>query len=189
MQTNLASHFLENVEAEFRSTKKLADRAIAQVSDEEFFQTLDPESNSIAITMKHVAGNLRSRWRDFLTSDGEKPDRMRDTEFELYEAEDGRAEITARWEEGWDILFDVINSLTPDDLMRTITIRTEPHTVVQAIHRQLTHYSYHVGAIVQVAKHLRGAAWQTLSVARGASENYNAAMRSSSQKSSSQKGG
>ncbi len=173
MNNDLAQHSLENVAAEFRGTKNLAERAIAQVSDDEFFQTIDPESNNIAVIMKYVAGNLRSRWTDFLTSDGEKPDRMRDTEFEIYDADD-RAYITEYWEKGWNILFDVISNLTPDDLMRSITIRSEPHTVVQAIDRQLTHYSYHAGQIVQLAKHLRGAEWQTLSIARGKSDMYNA---------------
>ena len=148
--------------------KKLADRAEAQVGDEDFFALLDAEANSIALVMKHMAGNMRSRWRDFLTSDGEKPDRRRDTEFERH-PEDSRAALRQRWEEGWRLTREAIAALAPDDLARTVTIRGEPHTVLQAIARQLTHYAYHVGQIVLLAKHRAGDRWQTLSIPRGRS--------------------
>ena len=155
----------------FRNYKKLADRAIEQVSDEEFFAVIDPESNSIAVIVKHIAGNLHSRWRDFLTTDGEKPDRNRDTEFEM--ASDTRESLMNFWESGWQTLFDAITPLTEEDFSKTITIRGEPHSVVEAINRQLTHYSYHIGQIVFLAKHLKSSAWQTLSVPRNRSAAFN----------------
>lgn len=155
----------------FRNYKKLAERAIEQVSDDEFFAAIDEEANSIAIIVKHIAGNLRSRWTDFLTSDGEKPDRKRDTEFEL--VDDTRQSLMKFWEDGWRILFDAIEPLTPDDFSRTITIRGEPHTIVEAINRQLTHYAYHVGQIVLLAKHFRSAEWKTLSVPKNRSAEFN----------------
>lgn len=160
----------------FRRFKKVADRALAQVSDQQFFTTLDAESNSVALIVKHLAGNLRSRWTDFLTTDGEKPDRRRDTEF-VIEPGDTRASLMERWEASWQILSASLDSLTPDDLERTVTIRGEPHTVTQAINRQLTHFAYHVGQIVLLAKHFAGARWETLSIPRGKSEQVNAAMR------------
>ncbi|MGD9589315.1 MAG: DUF1572 family protein [Pyrinomonadaceae bacterium] len=155
----------------FRNYKKLAERALDQLSDDEFFTKIDAESNSIAIIVKHVAGNLHSRWRDFLTTDGEKPDRHRDTEFELIE--DTRGSLMAFWEAGWQTLFHSIGPLTEEDFGRTVTIRGEPHTVVEAINRQLTHYSYHIGQIVFLAKHLRSTEWQTLSVPRNRSAEFN----------------
>jgi hypothetical protein len=155
----------------FRSYKQLAERAIEQVSDEEFFRQLDPESNSIAIIVKHIAGNLHSRWRDFLTTDGEKPDRNRDTEFELIE--DTRESLMRFWQTGWQTLFDNIEPLTEDDFAKNVTIRGEPHTIVEAINRQLTHYAYHVGQIVFLAKHLRSTDWKTLSVPRNRSDEFN----------------
>ncbi|MBK9155111.1 MAG: DUF1572 family protein [Chloracidobacterium sp.] len=155
----------------FRNYKKLAERALDQLSDDEFFTKIDAESNSIAIIVKHIAGNLHSRWRDFLTTDGEKPDRHRDTEFELIE--DTRGSLMAFWEAGWQTLFDSIGPLTEEDFGRTVTIRGEPHTVVEAINRQLTHYSYHIGQIVFLAKHLRSTEWQTLSVPRNRSAEFN----------------
>src|SRR5919199_1074521 len=131
MTDSLAEHFLKDAVRVFRGQKKLADGAVAQVSDEEFFRAIDAESNSVALIMKHMAGNMLSRWTDFLTTDGEKPDRRRDSEFEL-EGED-RAAVEARWEAGWRTLFDTLASLRGGDLMRTVTIRGEPHTVVQAV--------------------------------------------------------
>lgn len=128
----------------FRNYKTLAERAIEQVTDEEFFATIDDEANSIALIVKHIAGNLRSRWTDFLTSDGEKPDRDRDTEFEIIA--DTRESLMTHWEDGWRILFDSVEPLAPDDFSKTITIRGEAHTIVEAMNRQLTHYAYHVGA-------------------------------------------
>ena len=155
----------------FRKYKKLAERAIVQVSDEEFFATIDDEANSIAVIVKHIAGNLRSRWTDFLTSDGEKPDRNRDTEFEILD--DSRESLMKFWEDGWRTLFAAIEPLTDGDFARTITIRGEPHTVVEAINRQLTHYAYHVGQIVFLAKHFRSVEWKTLSVAKNKSAEFN----------------
>jgi uncharacterized protein DUF1572 len=162
---------LEDVLLQFRKYKTLAEQAASQVSDAQFVQTLDPEANSIALVMKHLAGNMRSRWRDFLTSDGEKPDRDRDREFVL-EPGETRARVMAQWEEGWRLLFAAIEPLRPADLERTVPIRGEPHTVLQAINRQLTHYVYHIGQIVFIAKHLAGERWKTLSVPRGMSRDY-----------------
>jgi hypothetical protein len=171
MTDSLAEHYIENATAEFRGLKRLADKAAAQVSDEEFFRAIDPESNSIALIMKHLAGNMRSRWTDFLTSDGEKPDRRRDSEF-LIEGED-RPAIEEKWEAGWQALFDALAQLEPEDLMRHVQIRREPHTVVEAVNRQLTHYGEHVGQIVFLAKHLKSADWKSLSIPRGMSEAFN----------------
>lgn len=155
----------------FRNYKTLAERAIDQVSDDEFLATIDDEANSIALIVKHIAGNLRSRWSNFLTTDGEKPDRDRDTEFEIIG--DTRDSLMKYWEDGWRILFDSIESLTPEDFSKTVTIRGESHTVVEAINRQLTHYSYHVGQIVLLAKHFRSTEWKTLSVAKNKSAEFN----------------
>lgn len=167
--------FIENYHADaihsFRNYKKLAERAIEQVSDDEFFVQIDEESNSIAVIVKHIAGNLHSRWRDFLTSDGEKPDRNRDTEFEMID--DTRGSLMEFWETGWQTLFVNVEPLTASDLARTVTIRGEPHTVIEAINRQLTHYSYHVGQIVFLAKHLKSSGWKTLSVPRNRSAEFN----------------
>src|SRR4051794_12654382 len=174
MTDSLSEHYIENALEEFRGMKALADRSVAQGSDEEFFQADDPESNSIAVIMKHMAGNMRSRWTDFLDSDGEKPDRRRDTEFEL-EREDRRA-IEERWEEGWQLVFGAIEPLKGEDLMRTVTIRREPHTIVEAVNRQLAHYGEHVGQIIFLAKHLKSSAWKTLSIPRGQSAAFNKKM-------------
>lgn len=167
--------FIENYHrdslASFRNYKRLAEGALEQVSDEQFFATLDTESNSIAVIVKHIAGNLHSRWRDFLTSDGEKPDRNRDAEFEM--AGDTRKSLMMFWETGWQTLFENIEPLTEEDFTETVTIRGEPHTVVEAINRQLTHYAYHVGQIVFLAKHLRSSEWKTLSVPRNKSGEFN----------------
>src|SRR5687768_3944960 len=169
------SDILENYHTDalssFRNYKKLAERALEQVSDEEFFATIDAESNSLAVIAKHIAGNLHSRWRDFLTSDGEKPDRNRDTEFEMIA--DTRESLMDFWERGWQTIFDNVEPLTGEDFARTVTIRGEPHTVVEAINRQLTHYSYHVGQIVFLAKHLRSSGWKNLSVPRNRSAEFN----------------
>ena len=169
--SDLAAHYLVDVTARFESTRTLAERAAAQVDDAAFLAPLGDEENSIALIMKHMAGNLRSRFTDFLTSDGEKPDRNRDGEFEQTPA-DSRAAILARWNEGWRILFDALGTITPADLMRTVTIRGEPHTVIQALSRQLVHQSQHAGQVVLLAKHAAGAEWQTLSIARGKSTAY-----------------
>lgn len=161
--------YLDDCLLQLKKLKKQAERAIAQVTDEHFFATLDSESNSIALIMKHIAGNMRSRWTDFLTTDGEKPNRNRDSEFEQ-STEDTREKILAAWENGWAITFAAISALKPEDLSRTVMIRKEPHSVMEAINRQLTHYSAHVGQIVLLAKHYAGANWKTLSVPRGKSK-------------------
>jgi hypothetical protein len=170
---DLGTHYLEHAVREFRGLKALADGALRQTSDGDFFRTLDPDGNSIAIQVKHVAGNLRSRWTDFLTTDGEKPDRRRDSEFER-EPADSRTALMQRWEDGWRILFDTLASLRSEQLQQTVLIRAEPHTVVQAVGRQMTHYGYHVGQIVQLARTFRGAAWTSLSIPRGGSKTFNA---------------
>ena len=174
MTDKLAEHYLEDAEKIFRTQKRLADGAAAQVSDEEFFRVIDAESNSIALIMKHMAGNLHSRWTNFLTSDGEKPDRHRDSEF-VVEGED-RATILARWEAGWRTLFETLASLKGVDPLRTVPIRGEPHTIVMAVNRQLSHYGQHTGQIVFLAKHLKSSEWRTLSIARGRSEDFNRKM-------------
>jgi uncharacterized damage-inducible protein DinB len=150
--------------------KKVAERAMEQVSDAQLTETLGVETNSIAITVKHMAGNMRSRWTDFLTSDGEKPDRQRDAEFE--EAPATRSDLLALWDEGWSLVFSALEPLSDADLARTVTIRGEAHSVLQAIHRQLAHYAYHCGQIVLLAKHFTGNGWQSLTVPRGKSEEY-----------------
>lgn len=166
----VAKHYLETVLSTFQKQKALAEKAFAQLGSEHFHVTLAAESNSIAVIMKHMAGNMRSRWQDFLTSDGEKPDRDRDQEFSSSE---NVGELMERWEEGWQILFTALESLKPDDVLKTVMIRAQPHTVLQAIERQVDHYAYHVGQIVFLAKHLQSEKWQTLSVARGQSRAFN----------------
>ncbi len=168
-----AQHYLADALRAFRDYKKLAERAFAQISDEEFFRRLDEESNSIAISMKHMAGNMLSRWTDFLTTDGEKADRNRDVEFVMLPGTT-RDDMVAYWEKGWQCVFDAVEPLGPDDLMRTVTIRGQDHTVIQAINRQLTHYAYHVGQIVFLAKHFKSSEWQSLSVPRNRSAEFNA---------------
>lgn len=175
MPENLAPHYLETAIAEFRNLKKLGDRAMEQLDSEQFFIALDPESNSVAVIVKHLAGNMRSRWVNFLTSDGEKPDRHRDQEF-IIDANTTRDDLTQWWEQGWKYVFDAVEALKPEDVMRTVMIRQEPHTVAQAISRQLSHYATHVGQIVFLAKHLKSAEWKTLSVPRGQSEQFNQMM-------------
>lgn len=167
--------WLAAARTEFEKIRGLAERAIAQLTDEQFFAVDGAESNSVAIVVKHVAGNQRSRWTEFLTSDGEKPDRHRDAEFELDEA-DSRDAVMARWAAGWALLFAALDDAarSPD---ATVTIRGEPHTIADAVLRQLQHYSYHVGQIVDMARRLRGADWKTLSVARGQSAAFNERMR------------
>jgi hypothetical protein len=149
----------------------MGEGAMAQLRDEDFFVTLDPEANSIAILVKHLAGNMRSRFTDFLTSDGEKPDRFRDREFEVNTALT-RADVLRWWEEGWAIVLGAIDALKPEDIMHTVTIRGEPHTVLQAINRQIAHYAAHVGQMVFLAKHLRSNEWKSLTIPRGKSEEF-----------------
>jgi len=176
MPSDAATHYLEEIRRQFRGHKRLAEGAIAQVKDEDLFVTLDSESNSIAIIVKHMAGNMRSRFTDFLTTDGEKPDRNRDQEFEMNSATT-RANLMRWWEEGWARVFAAIETLKPNDVMRTVAVRGEPHTVLQAINRQVAHYAYHTGQIVFLAKHFRSSEWKTLSVPRGKSEEFNAKAR------------
>jgi len=173
MNDQLAQHYLTDALQTFRDCKKLAERACAQVSDEDFFATLDPESNSIAVNLKHMAGNMLSRWTDFLTTDGEKPNRERDMEFEMLSGTT-KDELLVYWEQGWQCVFAAIEPLSPDDLLRTVLIRGQEHTVMQAINRQIAHYSYHVGQIVYLAKHFKSSEWQTLSVPRNKSAEFNA---------------
>ncbi|MFH2050603.1 MAG: DUF1572 family protein [bacterium] len=162
-----------NLIHEFKRLKEMTEKAVAQVSDDDFFKSIDKENNSIAITIKHIAGNMRSRWRDFLTSDGEKPDRYRDNEF-IIDKEDSRVALMKRWEEGWKFLFEAIEPLTDKDSEAIVYIRKEEFIVIKAINRQLSHYAYHVGQIVQLTKHFCGSDWQTLSIPRGESETFNA---------------
>jgi hypothetical protein len=171
MNMEISAHYLDEARRQMRGYKRMGEGAMAQLRDQDFFVTLDPESNSVAILVKHLAGNMRSRFTDFLTSDGEKPDRFRDTEFELAPATT-RADVMKWWEEGWACVFGAIDALKPEDVMRTVTIRAEPHTVLQAINRQIAHYAAHIGQIVFLAKHLRSSEWKTLTISRGKSEEF-----------------
>ena len=157
--------YLKDALHQFRSLKRLADGAIAQINEGQFFETLDAESNSIAIIVKHIAGNMFSRWTDFLTSDGEKPNRKRDEEFMIGSGND-MPSLLKYWEAGWDCMFAAVEPLTPSDLGKTVYIRKQPHLVIEAINRQMTHYAGHIGQIVFLAKHFAGDKWQTLSMAR-----------------------
>ena len=169
--TDLAAHYLDEAHRQMRGYKRLAEGAMAQLKDDELLITLDPEANSIALIVKHIAGNMRSRFTDFLTTDGEKPDRHRDQEFELSPATT-RADLTKWWEEGWAQVFAAIEGLKPEDVVRKVTIRGEPHTVLQAINRLIAHYAYHTGQIVFIAKHIRSGKWRSLSIPRGKSEDF-----------------
>ncbi len=171
MAHQFSTSYLEDSIDVFNHYKKLGERAIAQCPDAALFTTLDPESNSIAIIVKHMAGNMRSRWTDFLTTDGEKPDRNRDTEFE--DPPTTRSELMEMWERGWKYVFGALEPLSDANLTRTVTIRTEPHSVMQAINRQIAHYCYHVGQIVYLARHFAGDKWQTLSVPKKKSSEFN----------------
>ena len=172
--TDLANLYLDEARRQFRGHKRMGEGAMAQLRDEDFFVTLDPESNSVAILVKHLAGNMRSRFTDFVTSDGEKPDRFRDREFEVT-ATTTRADVMRWWEEGWSSVLITIEALKPEDVTHTVTIRNEPHTVLQAINRQIAHYAQHIGQIVFLAKHLRSTEWKTLSIPRGKSEEFKTA--------------
>jgi hypothetical protein len=171
MAVDVAVHYLEEARRQMRGHKRMGEGAMAQLRDEDFFVTLDPESNSVAILVKHLAGNMRSRFTDFLTTDGEKPDRFRDQEFELTPATT-RADVMKWWEEGWACVLGAIDGLKPEDVMCTVTIRSEPHSVLQAINRQIAHYAAHIGQIVFLAKHLRSSDWKTLTIPRGKSEEF-----------------
>ena len=172
MNGEVAAAYLEEIRRQFRGYKRMGEGAIAQAKDAELFVTLDPEANSIAVIVKHLAGNMRSRFTDFLTTDGEKTDRHRDQEFEM-NAGTARADLMRWWEEGWARVFSTIEALKPEDLLRTVTTREEPHTVMQAVGRQLAHYAYHIGQIVFLAKHFRSREWKSLSIPRGKSEEFN----------------
>ena len=168
------SPFLAATIDEFQKIKKLADKAIEQLSDEQLRVAIDPDANSAAVIMRHMAGNMRSRWVDFMTSDGEKPSRMRDQEFE--DPAQTRAELMAEWEHGWQCVFTALTLLTDADLQRTVIIRGEPHSVYKAMSRQVTHYAGHAYQILFLAKHLLGPGWKTLSIPRGQSEEFNRRM-------------
>jgi len=176
MALQFTTSYLEDSLTLFRYYQKLAENAMAQVTDEELTRVLDGEMNSIAQIVKHMAGNMRSRWRDFLTTDGEKPDRNRDSEF--VDPPATRTELLAMWDSGWALVFGALEPLSDADLGRTITIRGEAHSVMQAINRQLAHYTYHIGQIVVIAKHFRGEQWKSLSVPRNKSAEFNRAVTS-----------
>jgi len=171
MSSDVAAHYLDEARRQLRGHKHMGEAAMTQLRDEDLFLTLDSESNSVAILVKHLAGNMRSRFTDFLSTDGEKADRFRDGEFEITSATN-RADVMKWWEEGWTCVFGAIESLKPEDVLRTVTIRGEPHTVLQAINRQIAHYAQHIGQIVFLAKHLRSNEWKTLSIPRGKSEEF-----------------
>jgi hypothetical protein len=171
MALEFTTSYIEDALAVFHYYKRLAERAMEQVSDEQLFTAIDREANSIAVIVKHMTGNMRSRWTDFLTSDGEKPDRDRDSEF--VEPAATRERLIATWEDGWKCVFTAVEPLTDADLGRIVTIRGEAHSVMQAINRQLAHYPHHVGQIVFLAKHFACDHWQSLSVPRNKSAEFN----------------
>ena len=171
MALEFTTSYLKDSLALFRYYKALAERAMTQVSDDQLFAELDPEANSIAIVVKHMAGNMRSRWRDFLTSDGEKPDRHRDSEF--VEPPATREALMLLWEDGWRYVFEALEPLSESDLGRTVTIRGEAHSVMQAINRQVAHYAHHIGQIVLLAKHFGHDHWKSLSIPRNRSAEFN----------------
>jgi hypothetical protein len=176
MAENALELMVEEVRLEYRKLKEQADKALAQVDDAAFFGAVDQDANSLAVIVKHVGNNLRSRWTDFYDSDGEKPDRRRDEEFEIRPGET-RQTIEAIWSRGWERVLAVLDGMRPADLDRTVVIRAEPHTVPRAVLRSLTHTAGHIGQIVLLAKHARGAQWTTLSIPKGQSEQFNAKMR------------
>jgi hypothetical protein len=171
MAPHLTTLYLEDALEVFHQSKKLAERAMEQVTDENLFTSLDPESNSIAVIAKHLSGNMRSRWTDFLTTDGEKPDRNRDGEF--MDPPQTRQALLESWGDGWSRLFAALGSLSEADLVRTVTIRGEPHSVMQAVNRQVAHYALHVGQIVLLAKHFAGHRWKSLSIPKNQSGEFN----------------
>ena len=171
MCEEIVGNYHKDALGSFRNYKKMAERAIEQVKDDEFFRAIDDEANSIAVVVKHIAGNLVSRWSDFLTTDGEKPTRDRDTEFEIID--DSRESLMEFWARGWQTLFDNIEPLTLEDFSKTITIRGQAHTIVEAINRQLSHYAYHIGQIVLLAKHFKSSEWKTLSIPKNRSAEFN----------------
>ena len=168
MDESIGAAYLDEAFRSLRGHKRLAEGAFAQIDDEQFFVILDSEANSVAILVKHMAGNMRSRFTDLLTSDGEKPWRDRDQEF-IIEPGATRAELMRHWEESWELVLDTVRSLQPEDLLKTVTTRGQPHNVLQAVHRAVAHYAYHVGQIVFLAKHLKSTAWKSLNIPRGQS--------------------
>ena len=166
--------FLDDAKLQLRKIQSMGERALEQAGEARLFKKPDSESNSLAILMKHISGNLKSRWTRFLDTDGEKPDRNRDSEFEIG-PDDTPARLRERWREGWKILFDTLDALRPGDLERTVTIRREPHTVLQAVNRQVSHYSLHVGQMIYLAKHLAGPEWKSMSIPRGKSKEFEVA--------------
>jgi hypothetical protein len=176
MAHQFSTDYIADSVALFRQYKGLAEKALAQVTDEEFFRTIDPESNSIAIIIKHMTGNMRSRWRDFLTTDGEKADRNRDGEFEM-DANATRADLMKVWERDWQLVFDTLAPLTNADLERKVFIRSEPHSVMQAINRQVAHYANHIGQIIFLAKHFRSTEFKAVTVPRNRSKQFEADVR------------
>ena len=171
MSDSLGNHYLQDSIASLRAYKKQADKAIAQLKDEEFFIRLDEEGNSVAVIMKHMAGNMFSRWTDFLTTDGEKPNRNRDMEF-VTGSDATKDRIVDYWARGWECVFNALEPLRDTDLERKVMIRGEEHTVMQAINRQLMHYANHIGQIVFLAKHFRSSEWQSLSIPRNRSAEF-----------------
>jgi hypothetical protein len=171
----LARQFLDSIARNFRKQKDLADKAIVQLSDEQLRRPLDENTNSICVIMKHVGGNLASRFTDFLTTDGEKPGRNRDGEF--VDDFPSREAILKHWERGWRVLFETLATLTPEDLTKTVLIRGEPHTVVDALHRSLAHSGYHAGQIIQLARYLAKDSWKTITIPRGQSQQFSQQVR------------
>ena len=169
MAHEFTTSYVKESLAVFRQYKRLTEGAMAQVSEAQLSETLDEESNSIAVIVKHMAGNMRSRWTDFLSSDGEKPDRDRDAEFETTGRE-SRAEVLKVWEDGWSVALGSIEVLTPADLDRTVHIRGEAFLVIEALNRSVTHAASHVGQIVYLARHFAGAGWTSLTIPKGASK-------------------
>lgn len=167
--------FLHEARSRFRYYRWLTERALEQVDDHGFYATLDEESNPVAVLVKHLAGNMMSRFSNFGASDGEKPDRNRDAEFELYE-DDTRVRLEMKLQQGWDLVESTVAALTPDDLTNTVYVRGQPHTVLEAVNRQLTHYAYHVGQIVYMARATCGQSWESLSIPRGHSASFNATL-------------
>ena len=173
MNNSLAKHYLEDSIASLRAYKTLAEKALEQLNEDEFFITLDEEGNSVAVIMKHMAGNMFSRWTNFLTTDGEKPNRNRDMEF-VIDRKAGKDGVLEYWQSGWQCVFEALEPLRPEDLGQKVLIRGEEHTVIQAINRQLMHYANHIGQIVFLAKHFRSAEWKSLSIPRNRSAEFNA---------------
>jgi hypothetical protein len=172
MTEGLVEQYLADVISSFRAYKKLAEKALAQVSDDELFATVDDESNSIAVIMKHMAGNMISRWTDFLTTDGEKPDRNRDMEF-VITPDSTKEDLFSYWNRGWQTVIAALKPLSEADFDKRVLIRGQEHSIIEAVNRQMTHYAYHIGQIVFLAKHFRGSDWKSLSIPRNRSAAFN----------------